>query len=386
MKKLLVIWLISASLLLWGCFKEEINPDVKMEIKENIQTWVTQTWNVEINKPVDINSWVILNNEMRLEDVNNLIKTIDNENISFNEKNYIRTNPLDLLKENKKDLISLFNILWVPELIELPIFWWNKEISTSICEKIINNKDIYIPYTWFEKWDCQYQKNVFVLKLDNNHIFFWINSGEWLWPTWILSIIYNINTKKVVSPKNQLNEKILSFKNKIYFINSVSSEIISIYDLEKDILLNNVAFNKSNKWQIEINDWNLLITNFESNNKINLWKIDTNTWWSNYLLWTWKYLETNSTNTKFAYLENIKETWIDDKMIWTLKYWDIENDLWKNIKKIEINWWIMWAMCFASANGTFIVKDNLIISSWKWCPLFFDTFVFDMNTWKFLYK
>lgn len=55
MKKLLVIGLISSSLLLWGCFKEEVKLEVKKEIQENLQSLIIQTWSTEIN----INSWSI---------------------------------------------------------------------------------------------------------------------------------------------------------------------------------------------------------------------------------------------------------------------------------------------------------------------------------------
>lgn len=42
MEKLLVIGLISASLVLGGCFKQETTPDVQKQVQENIQSWVAQ--------------------------------------------------------------------------------------------------------------------------------------------------------------------------------------------------------------------------------------------------------------------------------------------------------------------------------------------------------
>lgn len=59
MKKLLFIGLISASLVLGGCFKQEKIPEAQKVIQGSVQSWVVQVGSVEAPKAIEMNSWVI---------------------------------------------------------------------------------------------------------------------------------------------------------------------------------------------------------------------------------------------------------------------------------------------------------------------------------------
>ncbi len=47
MKKLLVIGLISSGLILGGCFKQEVVPEVQKVVQESVQSWMVQTGSIE---------------------------------------------------------------------------------------------------------------------------------------------------------------------------------------------------------------------------------------------------------------------------------------------------------------------------------------------------
>lgn len=234
MKRQLIV-LISFSLLLGGCFKEE----VKKEIPVSIQYWITQSWNLQENWSVVVNTWTIQETQTWIifEDLNKTNTWIitDNKNINFDNK-YIYI--VDYI-QSYKGFINEFK-LWDNDIIRLSSINYNSSkdkalyvIWNRVDWEVFYNKDEFWEYTKTER-----QVNAIILydkTLNSNKVIFIFRSYETRW------------FHRYWYPKFTYKDWLITDVNNVY-INDISSYTWAILD-KKSLKQFSFQDNLKTKWR-----------------------------------------------------------------------------------------------------------------------------------------
>ncbi len=307
------------------------------------------------------------------------------ENEKIKDVNYIKNNPF--LNQELKKFLKEIDLEFIYNLEEL---WGSEKLTQDACENIINrqfkeqvgNCKYYLVdnVDKRKKWEPFY---IDVLLLNEENIYLNITDHLNLWWNTYWIFVYNISSWNII----KLNEYNDSFQNAYFFNN----KLLFIYNFQKirsKFDLENWDFydyserivNKSNKWVLDIQDWNLIVESLLEDININLWKIEENYINENFLN-SFNYFETNQDNTKYAFIKSISDNY--DNI--TIEYWDfVDWDLDKP-KTFSTKSNLIETMCFVGSNSAFYFIDDLIVTK-SGCLINLELTVFDTNSEKFLYR
>ena len=345
-----------------------------------MSTWITQ----ENTGSGNMNAQNILTKEAAV----NLIKWFDNENPIFSEENKIVWDFTGILATNKEDLITMFKLLWAPELINLPEFWWNQELNDSICKKIAaKNKVVQEDLS-----DCQYQKVISLLRPDNTHFFFSIDAGGWFGPRGLIYLVYDISAKKIYSATKPIDGSIYVNNDQLYAFDMLGM-IQWNFDL-KNNKWNSWEFslNKSRKWIVNDSGDMLKIKSFpdkESDYELDGYK---NLSEKAHVLGnkglSFGYFEASKESGFFAMLTKTEEPTDSTSGTpgnATLLYGKLEKDWLTKAKTIDILYNSHATFCGDSGNTAFFIKEKYLVTV-PGCPVVLESTIFDMEKWEFLYR
>lgn len=375
MKKILVISIISSSLLLWGCFKE----DVKKEVIENTPTGVIQTWNLEINEINKTNSWIISNNTwsknitVDIEENKPDIKSKEKKLFILNE-NKLTTLDIKDIKNDYKNIAFIDKVIYYKNLKELKNFSINwcydwEEWKYNDCFSyndwdwtVIEIKNILKrDWNWFwsRKWDIYESWKLLIKDFP-----FWC--WDWCeWPiynkkSWVISVKewrgdvcawfntnrqYDIKTKKFSSYTDNFNwcfveSRSISFwkwENNIidmydYKKEKSSSNIYSIFSISKWVFKRNYIYDSNLKIETKenfMNIWNNVTYFLEWKEfKINFDELEKSKEKMSILYWGWW------ENTNFDYWIYLKKQWNN----YTIHFDKIKSEIMSSEKVVKDIW------------------------------------------------
>ena len=326
----------------------------------------------------------------------------ENENPIFQDTNEILKENFPINKDHSENLKEFLEKIELPEIYGLESISGDQINGKELCEKIYKKYLVMYPEQKdeIESTDCldYIDEKIFTSSIIifnffeiNDQYFLLQIAEEGLGGLELFNVLYNQNTKEV---EYFDSFPTYYFENKLYFTGWTGSLLKAIYDLDKKELIDvsKKIHNKSHKWWVKKNNQKeFIVESWNGEKKFNLGKLPDikyeQTGYADNIEFYFPYFETNQKNTYFAMLVKVEIFYENNNNLSFAQiiYGKLEQNGLEKAKILEVLYNDRAAGCWAIANQTLFLRDNLLITT-SGCPQSLELTVFDLEKENFLYR